>query len=139
LVFAKDAAVQAALTELWGAGRVRRCYYAICQGQLEKPAEIDLPLDGHPALTKVAPLQVHPHCTELAVEILTGRTHQIRRHLAALGHPLMGERRYAAGGGNQRLALHHTEVSLPHPKKNGEQLQICSPIPRDEFRSYLCR
>lgn len=139
LVFAKDAAVQAALTELWGAGRVRRCYYAICQGQLEKPAEIDLPLDGHPALTKVAPLQVHPHCTELAVEILTGRTHQIRRHLAALGHPLMGERRYAAGGGNQRLALHHTEVSLHHPKKNGEQLQICSLIPRDEFRSYLCR
>lgn len=138
LVFAKDAQTQQALTELWAQGQVQRCYYAICQGRLEKPLEIDLPLQGRPALTKVQPLAVHSHCTELAVELLTGRTHQIRRHLAALGHPLLGDGRYGLAQGDQsRLALHASSVSFPHPQKKGELITICSPIPRAELSSYL--
>lgn len=138
LVFAKDAETQTALTALWNEGQVQRRYYAICQGRLETAQEIKERLDGQEALTKVKPLSIHPHCTELRAELITGRTHQIRRHLAALGHPLLGDRRYGtAVEAGPRLALHACEVSFPHPHKKGEHVKICSPVPQAEFRSYL--
>ena len=119
---------------LWKADQVRRFYYAICLGQLQDAREIDLPLDGKKALTSIKPLQLHSNCTELEVELLTGRTHQIRRHLAAIGHPLVGDRRYSPDGGRYpRLGLHATVVSFPHPHKKGEPTTISSPIPHDEF------
>lgn len=134
LVFAKDAQTQTALSALWKADQVRRFYYAICLGQLQDAREIDLPLDGKKALTSIKPLQLHSNCTELEVELLTGRTHQIRRHLAAIGHPLVGDRRYSPDGGRYpRLGLHATVVSFPHPHKKGEPTTISSPIPHDEF------
>lgn len=138
LVFAKDPQTQTALTEFWGSGKVQRFYYAICSGQLTVPQEVTLPLDGQPALTRVEPLRVHPHCTEVRAEILTGRTHQIRRHLSALGHPLLGDGRYGGQSGVKgRLALHAQSVIFPHPYKKEELLTISSPIPKDEFLPYL--
>ncbi|HAI52807.1 MAG: RluA family pseudouridine synthase [Limnochordia bacterium] len=132
VLFAKEAEVQAEISALWAQGQVRRIYYAICLGKWERPGTIELPIQGRRAVTKLEPLKVHPHCTELLVELVTGRTHQIRRHLAALGHPLWGDVRYGGPRG-PRLALHALEVSFPHPRKKGEQLKICSPLPADEL------
>lgn len=138
VIFAKDARTQTALTEFWGQGLVQRRYYAIGRGLLTDGREIDLPIGGQPALTRVEPLKVHPHCTELSVEIITGRTHQIRRHLASIGHPLLGDRRYGPGHQEEgRLALHAWSVSFPHPHKKGELVKISSPVPYHEFSSYL--
>jgi RluA family pseudouridine synthase len=78
----------------------------------------------------------------LAVEILTGRTHQIRRHFTQLGHPLAGDARYGNAGFNadmravgelSRLFLHAHRVLVEHPR-TGELLELVSPLPADLIR-----
>lgn len=77
--------------------------------------------------------------TLLEVELLTGRTHQIRRHLALLGHPVAGDRRYgdptlnadlASVGGLPRMFLHAHRVELPHPA-TGRLCEFLAPLPED--------
>lgn len=78
-------------------------------------------------------------CALAEVDLLTGRTHQIRRHFAHLGHPVAGDRRYgdpdfndvvASAGGLGRLFLHACRVRLPHPA-TGEPLDLRAPLPPD--------
>jgi 23S rRNA pseudouridine1911/1915/1917 synthase len=71
--------------------------------------------------------------TELRCRLETGRTHQIRVHLASIGHPVVGDGRY--GGDRQSLAvgrpfLHAEQVCLHHPV-TGEALTFSSPLPAD--------
>lgn len=75
----------------------------------------------------------------LEVELLTGRTHQIRRHLAGSGHPVAGDRRYgdplfnadiSQVAGLERMFLHAHRVALPHPR-TGETLELTAPLPDD--------
>lgn len=134
VVFSKDAATQTSMNELWSANEVKRFYWALCEGEITRPLELNTPLGNVPACTKVEPLKVYPNFTELKVELITGRTHQIRRHLAEINHPLLGDRRY--GRSNQksaRLALHASCVRFPHPQNNGALVEITSPIPFKEF------
>lgn len=139
VVFAKDAQTQTKLSELWQQGKVKRFYWALCQGQLTKPLELTMPLNNRKACTKVRPLHNHGDFTELEVELVTGRTHQIRRHLALIDHPLLGDARYGTkfleNKENTRLALHASRVCFPHPQKVGELTCISSPIPYRDFPS----
>ncbi len=77
----------------------------------------------------------------LEVEIATGRTHQIRVHLAWLGHPVLGDALYGgarcAVTGAGRQMLHARHLALPHPL-TGEQLEFTAPVP-DDFQSLLDR
>lgn len=131
VIFAKEAETQNKMAELWRTGRVKRFYWGLCQGILTDPLEITTPIDGMAAYTKVRPIQSFGELTELEVELVTGRTHQIRRHLASLGHPLLGDSRYGQKK-NTRLALHATTVSFCHPHQAGE-VKINSPIPFGDF------
>ena len=65
---------------------------------------IDLPLDGRPALTeyRVERYDRARDASVVQIRIRTGRTHQIRRHLAALGHPVLGDPRYGRGNADPR-------------------------------------
>jgi 23S rRNA pseudouridine1911/1915/1917 synthase len=67
----------------------------------------------------------------------TGRTHQVRVHLAAVGHPVVGDRLYDAPAqlGAPRPLLHAASLDLPHPG-DGQRLHVDSPLPAD-FRPYL--
>lgn len=69
----------------------------------------------------------------LAVQIETGRQHQIRAHLAWLGHPVVGDTRY--GTGERRLGLHAQRLSIPCPR-TGKRLEFMAPVP-DEFFALL--
>lgn len=130
LVFAKGAKTQTLMNELWASGQVTRLYLALCQGQLREPLRIESDLDGKKALTKVSPLQLQPDFTRIQVEIVTGRTHQIRRHLAELGHPVLGDRRYEPRKKTSpRLMLHGEAVSFMHPHEKGQRIEIISPCP----------
>jgi RluA family pseudouridine synthase len=70
---------------------------------------------------------VQPAATLVEVTLETGRKHQIRVHAAAIGHPLLGDRRYG-GPPAPRLALHATRLVLEHPA-DGRRLELVSPLP----------
>ena len=130
------------------ARRVTRAYRALVIG--EPPAAtgtIDAPLDrdparpgmvavrpeGRPARTHYRRLAVWPEhgVSLLEVRLETGRTHQIRVHLAAVGLPVAGDPRYGAGRGPApRLFLHAAHLGLDHPV-TGERLEVDAPLPDD--------
>jgi 23S rRNA pseudouridine1911/1915/1917 synthase len=80
-----------------------------------------------------------PESSLLRVTLETGRTHQIRVHLAAIGHPVLGDRQY--GGrmayGLTRQFLHATRLSFPHPA-TGHQVDVQSPLPDDLGAALEC-
>jgi tRNA pseudouridine32 synthase/23S rRNA pseudouridine746 synthase len=97
MLIAHSSAAAHQLSELFKAQRIQKRYNVVVKGRVE-PAQgkIDLPLDGKSALTEYT-LQDFDAATQtstLNVEIKTGRTHQIRRHLAAIGFPVMGDPEY---------------------------------------------
>lgn len=134
VLFAKDSAAQTRLTAAWTGETVRKTYWALVEGALATAGEVRTPIRGKAAHTVYRPLNQHDGYTELAINIYTGRTHQIRIHLAQVGHPLLGDRRYNPGSGfcTNRLALHGEELALVHPV-TGEELRLVAPVPRDEI------
>ena len=66
----------------------------------------------------------------LRVKLETGRTHQIRVHMASIGLPIAGDRSYGRGGGRHRLFLHATRLAFSHPV-TGEAIDVESPLPED--------
>jgi 23S rRNA pseudouridine1911/1915/1917 synthase len=94
---------------------------------------------GKQAITHIEAVERLPEYTVLSCRLETGRTHQIRIHLAELGHPLCGEKVYhrALSGivasdfsRAPRLALHATELGFVHPVK-GEAMRWEMPLPKD--------
>ncbi|HEX3582966.1 MAG TPA: RNA pseudouridine synthase [Thermoanaerobaculia bacterium] len=99
VLFARTRKAAADLSALFATGAIQKTYLAIVAGVVE-PATIDSPIDGKAAVTIV-----RPHDGFLECEIKTGRTHQIRIHLASIGHPVAGDHRYG-GPPAPRLMLH---------------------------------
>jgi len=118
IVFAKNRAAAAIAPS-------EKHYLAIVEGTLKEPRTIDLPIarisasklgvdpGGKPSRTIVTPREIGDRATLVEVELETGRTHQIRIHLAAIGHPVVGDRKYGSGGFDRPL-LHAWR--LEHPK-----------------------
>lgn len=86
---------------------------------------------GKPSITRWRVLQHGPDTTRVALQPVTGRSHQLRVHLQALGHPILGDALYAtpqALAASPRLLLHATELSLPEPD-TGDMLHFHSAAP----------
>ncbi len=98
---------------------------------------------GRSALTVVKPIAVSDSCSLLELRLLTGRTHQIRVHLAHAGHPVLGDDKYGdfelnralARQGVTRLMLHARRLAFAHPL-TGEALRLEAPVPLD-MRRYV--
>jgi 23S rRNA pseudouridine1911/1915/1917 synthase len=97
------------------------------------------PGQGKEAVTHLEVVKRLPGCTLLSCRLETGRTHQIRIHLAELGHPICGEKVYNRrpgqpsipdSSGAPRLALHATELGFAHPA-TGENMHWTMPLPAD--------
>ncbi|MDH4286926.1 MAG: pseudouridine synthase, partial [Gallionella sp.] len=100
---------------------------------------------GKPAVTHFQIEEKFPSCTLLRCRLETGRTHQIRVHLAHIGHRLVGDRTYLKGpqkcvpelrellNGFPRQALHATRLALEHPA-SGEPMEWQAPLPEDMTR-----
>jgi 23S rRNA pseudouridine1911/1915/1917 synthase len=133
---------------------VEKRYLAVVRGHLSGASgTIDRPIGRHrrerkrmsvrgvrsrPAVTRWTTLERLPGATVLRLAPETGRTHQLRVHLAAIGHPIVGDRVYGArrtarGGGPPgfaRQALHAEEIGFTHPS-SGARLTIRAPVPAD--------
>ncbi len=155
VIFALARPAQAALSSAFERREVDKLYLAWVAGLLGQPkaaGEIALPLSadwprrprqqvdhatGKPALTRWQVLLHAPSCAGvpdhslLELRPLTGRTHQLRVHLAAIGHPIVGDLLYE-GPTAPRLMLHAAELRFPHPA-TGQQVQALSPAPFTGF------
>jgi 23S rRNA pseudouridine1911/1915/1917 synthase len=150
MVVAKTSVAQAALVRDLAAHAVAREYLALAHGDVERPLTIDAPIGRHPtqrtsmavvergkpARTHVAIEERFGAATLLRCRLETGRTHQIRVHLAAIGHPLVGDPAYGtrrARGGVLvfgRQALHATVLRFRHPV-SARAMRFESPPPPD--------
>ena len=146
LVVAKTIPAQTSLVRQLAARTVTREYVALVAGDLARGGTVDAPIGRHPtrrtAMAVVAsgkPARTHYDVVErfgaatlLACRLETGRTHQIRVHLAKLGHPLVGDPAYGKPGAVRfvRQALHAARLSLRHPA-TGAACTWESPLPAD--------
>jgi len=147
LVFARSKEAQRRLAIQFEKGVIAKSYIADVWGAPVPVAGlIDLPLGqdwpnrprqkvdhdaGKPSQTEYDAIGTHDHGVRLALTPLTGRTHQLRLHLAAIGHPILGDDIYAhahALTAKTRLQLHATRLELIHPTSN-ERLRFESSCP----------
>jgi 23S rRNA pseudouridine1911/1915/1917 synthase len=141
MLFARNAHALAAAVEAFRAGRVEKTYHAIVSGRLVTAGRtLAEPLDGQRAVTHIRTLAAGPRASHLVVRIDTGRTHQIRRHLALLGHPILGDSHYAAGKREAdssieapRQMLHAAAIGVATDAE-GRTLFAASPLPKDFVR-----
>ena len=119
--------------------QIMRDYWVVVLGDPGPEGVWSGSLDGKRALSRFKRLQHGPDMSLLQVSLETGRTHQIRRHALAAGHPVIGDRRHGGAAGRlwPRLALHAAALSLTHPV-TGERLNVASPWP-DDLQSLIPR
>ncbi len=148
IFFSKRADINARLTRQFERKQIRKTYLAICEGELAEQKTIDAPIarvgtikfavrdDGKRAVTHVTPVASSAAGSLVEIALETGRTHQIRVHLSAIGHPLAGDWLYGESNA-ARPMLHATELEMLHPL-TGRILRVAAPVPID-FREEADR
>lgn len=162
LLVAKRRPAMVHFTEVFTHGQAAKRYITLVKGKMPRQAGlIDLPLAEHQqtaasralrgvnmqeARTRYHVLRQGSDAALLECTLETGRTHQIRRHLAALGHPVAGDKKYGdfafnrearARWGLKRLFLHAQRIEFPHPE-HGRKVRVEVALP-DELRDTLKR
>ena len=143
LLHARGKAMQASLSQLFERRLVHKRYVALVEGHLEGASgEIELPLRcdwdnrprqmvdvdlGKPAHTRWQRLGHEGACSRVLLEPVTGRSHQLRLHLASIGHPIVGDVMYGAQPA-ARVCLHAAELGFTHPV-TGQVMACQSPAP----------
>jgi len=155
VVIAKTRQAMVRLTETFTAGEADKTYLALAKGRFQRESgSVDLRLAEHQqtyaskqqrgvnlqaALTHWKKLAGGPEATLLELTIETGRTHQIRRHLEAIGHPVVGDSKYGdfpfnriaqRQWGVRRMFLHSARLALAHPLTK-KRLIFESPLPKE--------
>jgi 23S rRNA pseudouridine1911/1915/1917 synthase len=151
MVVAKSESAYSLLKRAFKARTVDKRYSALVQGHPDPTSgTIDAPIDRHPgsdykfavvaggrpSVTHYSTVEAFRAATLLDVRLETGRTHQIRVHVAAIRHPCVGDLTYGADPvlarklGLTRQWLHARELAFDHPA-TGERLHVVSPFPAD--------
>jgi 23S rRNA pseudouridine1911/1915/1917 synthase len=143
VIFAKSAEAKASMIPMFQGRDIMKIYRAVTIGKFSANwNEIRTDIDGYMSTTLVKLLDANKQASYLELRIETGRTHQIRRHLADKRHPVLGDKKYA-GTGNElsleqpRQMLHAYRLIFPHPK-TGETVRATAPLPSD-FKRCLAQ
>ncbi|HQS59540.1 MAG: RNA pseudouridine synthase [Gallionellales bacterium 35-53-114] len=148
LIFPRGAAMHRQISLMFEKREMQKSYVAVVMGKLARQqGEIDLPLlvdwpnrprhivdtvNGKPSQTRFQLLSYDAGAdtSRVALEPLTGRTHQLRVHMQALGHPILGDTLYGgnADGLTARLLLHAHTLEFSHPV-SGDVLKLIAPLP----------
>lgn len=137
MLFARGPTMQRRLSMMFQSHEIEKRYVAVCSGCLrEDTGEIDLPLSpdwpnrplqrvdlehGKPSLTRYRVLEKDDARSRVELEPVTGRSHQLRLHLASIGHPILGDALYGDAQSSPRLLLHACRLRFAHPL-TGESL-----------------
>ncbi len=155
LVVAKRRPAMVHFTDVFTHHKAKKQYLTLVKGRLPQlKGIIDLPLQEHQqtaasraqrginmqeARTRYEVVSQNDECAYIKCVIETGRTHQIRRHFAAIGHPVLGDAKHGdfafnrdvkARWGLKRLFLHSTHLEFPHPSDQ-KKIVIDCPLPDD--------
>lgn len=157
LLAAKTEACHQKLIELFQTRAIEKEYHALVCGRLTQQV-VHLPLkrsekdrkkmtiapkgEGKEALTEFIPLEFNGTFTKVLIKPKTGRTHQIRVHLAHLGFPVLGDKLYGHEGQNARYKvdrqlLHASALRLTHPM-TGQLLELFAPLPKEMESLFIC-
>jgi tRNA pseudouridine32 synthase/23S rRNA pseudouridine746 synthase len=148
LIFPRGARLHRQISMMFEKREMDKSYVAVVMGKLAfEQGEVDLPLmvdwpnrprhivdaeNGKPARTRYRVISYDPasNTSRVALEPVTGRTHQLRVHMQSLGHPIMGDTLYGgnADGREPRLLLHAHTLDFIHPV-SGKTLKLISPLP----------
>jgi 23S rRNA pseudouridine1911/1915/1917 synthase len=128
LILARNEKFLADAIEAFKQRKVKKRYIAWVEGVFYEEVKIDAPIvthkqggkafseineeRGRPAITIVKPLEIQGKKSKVEIEIMTGRTHQIRLHLSSIGHPIVGDERYGSVTRSKRILLHAKALSL---------------------------
>jgi 23S rRNA pseudouridine1911/1915/1917 synthase len=154
ILIARNDAAHRNLAAQFAARQVEKIYVALVHGRLKnEQGRIDTPIardpvrrvrmtarlaDGRQASTSYQVLKHFDKFTLLEVKIGTGRTHQIRVHLASIGHPVVGDKLYGAPAGELgRYFLHARQITFTSPSA-GERITVAAPLPV-ELENYIAR
>lgn len=144
MVFARGIEMQRRLSQMFREREVKKRYVAVVAGSLElEEGEVELAIAadwpnrplrkvdaelGKPSLTCYRVLEFNTNTTRVELEPVTGRTHQLRVHMAAIGHPILGDALYGDEANAPRLLLHACSLRFLHPLSN-ETLNFVVPSP----------
>ncbi|MDI6606110.1 MAG: RluA family pseudouridine synthase, partial [Candidatus Omnitrophota bacterium] len=154
LVIAKNNFTHLALAKQFARHSIKRKYIAVVKGRVEFDENvIELPIGRHPlkrknmsvgfgkktkpAMTKYRTLKRGAESSLLGLEPFTGRTHQLRVHLAFIGHPILGDDKYGKSNhAFSRMALHAQSIGFIHPRTK-KFMEFSSEVPKEfeEFNS----
>lgn len=153
VLFAKTAAAHRWLCALFEQRRIKKTYLAAVAGRVERDGELAQPLkefgsgrvavsaQGKPSLTRYKVVRRWEKASLLEVDLVTGRRHQIRVHLCAAGHPILGDPLYGSPrpvGGAPRLMLHALEAAFsPAPGEPALRLRAEPPPDFDKVLNLL--
>ncbi len=149
LIAAKTSFAHRTLVSFFSERKIKKFYKTICLG-IPSVTEINAPIQRHPtkrqemtvcqeggkpAVTLLEILKKGARTSLLSIELITGRTHQIRVHLKHIGHPVLGDALYGQENANakwkvKRQLLHAERLIFPHPR-TGILLNITAPLPAD--------
>lgn len=149
VLVARHALSAAALSQAMAAGRIKKTYLALAHGSLSLPFTLTTGIrrqresvifreicpvgEGDLAGTLVEPLATSNGVTLVRLTPDTGRTHQLRVHMASIGHPLLGDDLYGRADGFPRHALHAATLVFPTTGQ-GECVTVRAPLPADMYR-----
>ena len=135
IIYALGKATQRKMMELFKLKKIKKSYIAFVQGNLSNPAgQIKSPIEGKLAVTSYKVIEKRKEFAIVEAAPLTGRTNQIRIHFESIGHPIMGETKYAFRRDfsvkAKRLCLHAEVLDFVHPV-TGEHLKLKAALPQD--------
>ena len=154
MAVARTSKAYESLVEMFSEHKVQREYLALCQGvpqndqgtidapigrSARRPTEMAITANGKEAITHYEVIERLADAALIKCQLETGRTHQIRVHLAAIGHPLLGDTTYSKQSTSKDLpenihlarpALHSSHLALTHPTTS-QPLAFSSPLPTD--------
>ena len=139
LMFAKNHAALLAAIEVFKTHKVSKVYHAIAAGSFKFAHQVvDAPIDGQPAVSRVSREAASADASFLRVRIETGRTNQIRKHLASVRAPIVGDRVFGLKSARDprlmqvpRQMLHASTLTLPDPLSPHAEISVHSPLPAD--------